>query len=195
MPNPTKLSTQKASAGSAFQLTDPYTCMNEAGSEQGVFLRTIRVVRDDLNEVRRLSNINSVRNKLLNTPERNSWVQGAIYNTNTALNEIGMWVERARAEQQSPNSVQSNGHTQLILHDQYKLENRKTELTTCYQQLSNVLHYLMTLDDTSNRIESPMPEGIKSMNGNSLRFHNLKPNAASNSAVIASGRSLLNLCK
>ncbi|KAH7394394.1 hypothetical protein BKA66DRAFT_438745 [Pyrenochaeta sp. MPI-SDFR-AT-0127] len=144
-----------ASVGSAFKFADLAVRIAEVGSENEVFVRTIHVVRDDLNEVERLLKAASVQRKLASTPGKLPWVRSAINNTKSALNEIGKWVERARAEQQSTGSIQFNTRVRWVFNDHEKILNRKAELMTCHQQLSNVLSYLIRLEDVPTSTEPP----------------------------------------
>ncbi|KAH7088372.1 hypothetical protein FB567DRAFT_628101 [Paraphoma chrysanthemicola] len=144
-----------ASVGSAFKFADLAVRVAEVGSENEVFVRTIRVVRDDLNEVERLLSNDSVHRKVTGIPGKLPWIKGAIINTKSALNEIGKWVEHARAEQESTGSIRFETRIRWVFNDHEKLLNRKTELSTCHQQLSNVLTYLLRLEDVPTTAEPP----------------------------------------
>jgi hypothetical protein len=181
-----------ASVGSAFKFADLAVRIAEVGTENEVFVRTIRVVRDDLNEVERLLKMEPVQRKLAHMPGKDAWVRGAIHNTGAALNDIGRWVERARAEQQSTGSIQFNTRMRWILNDHEKLLNRKTELMTCHQQLSNVLHYLIPLEDTSVKTEPQTPESIEYFD-DILSRHKRKKSWNAAGAVIANGGRLPNI--
>ncbi|KAH6642851.1 hypothetical protein C7974DRAFT_372713 [Boeremia exigua] len=136
-----------ASIGSAFKFADVAVRVAEVGSENAVFVRAICVVRSDLEEVERLLSLGSIQTKLKGTPGKVPWVKNAIQNTRCALNEIGKWVERARVEQETTGSIKFETRIRWVFNDHEKLLNRKTELTTCHQQLSNVLGYLAGLED------------------------------------------------
>jgi|TARA_R110002003_G_scaffold127_4_gene11890 hypothetical protein len=144
-----------ASVGSAFKFADLAIRVAEVGSENEVFVRTIRVVRDDLNEVERLLNTESVLRKITSIPGKLPWIKGAVINTKSALNEIGKWVEHARAEQESTGSIRFETRVRWVFNDHEKLLNRKTELSACHQQLSNVLSYLLRLEDIPATSEPP----------------------------------------
>jgi len=147
MCDPISLGTIFASIGSAFRFADLAIRIAEVGSENEVFVRTIQVVRDDLNEVERLLNVDSVQQKLANVPNKLPWIRGAVVNTNSALDDIAKWVERARSEQQATGGIQFNTRVKWVVNDHEKLMNRTTELTVCHQQLLNVSGYLVHLED------------------------------------------------
>jgi hypothetical protein len=135
-----------ASIGSALKFADVAVRIAEVGSENAVFVRTIQVVRSDLEEVERLWSLDAVQKKLAGTPGKLPWIKTAILNTRSALNEIGRWVERARVEHETTGSIKFDTRVRWVFNDHEKLLNRKTELLTCHQQLSNVLGYLMRLE-------------------------------------------------
>ncbi|KAF3033089.1 hypothetical protein E8E12_003801 [Didymella heteroderae] len=135
-----------ASIGSAFKFADVAVRVAEVGSENAVFVRTIYVVRSDLEEVERLLSQEPVQRKLAATPGKLPWIKKAIQNTRYALNEIGRWVERARVEQESKGSIKLDTRVRWVFSDHEKLLNRKTELSTCHQQLSIVLGFLIGLE-------------------------------------------------
>ena len=134
------------SIGSAFKFADVAVRVAEVGSENAVFVRAIQVVRSDLEEVERLLSQTSVQQKLALTHGKIHWIKTAIKNTRNALNEIGRWVERARVEQESTGSIRFDTRVRWVFSDHEKLVNRKIELSTCHQQLSNVLGYLIGLE-------------------------------------------------
>ena len=134
------------SIGSAFKFADVAVRIAEVGSENAVFVRAIQVVRSDLEEVERLLSQKSVQQKLVLIDGKIHWIKTAIKNTRNALNEIGRWVERARVEQESTGSIRFDTRVRWVFSDHEKLLNRKIELSTCHQQLSNVLGYLVGLE-------------------------------------------------
>ncbi|KAJ4366332.1 hypothetical protein N0V83_007968 [Neocucurbitaria cava] len=144
-----------ASVGSAFRFADLAVRIAEVGSENEVFVRTIHVVRDDLDEAERLLNTDTLQRKLTSLPGRATWVRSALNNTKSALNEIGKWVERARAEQEATGSIPFNTRVRWVFNDHEKIVNRTTELMACHQQLSNVLSYLIRLEDIPSHVEPP----------------------------------------
>lgn len=155
MCDPISLGAVFASIGSAFRFADLAVRIAEVGSENEVFVRTIRVVRQDLNEVERLLNVESVQQKLTNVPGKLPWISNAIINTKSALDDIGRWVERARSEQEATGSVHFETRIKWVFNDHEKLLNRTTELTTCHQQLLNVSSYLIHLEDVPASSETP----------------------------------------
>lgn len=131
----------------AFKFADFAVRIAEVGTENEVFVRTIRVVREDLREVERLLSDESICSRLASTAGRLSWVKGAIDSTKIALNDIGKWVERARVDQEATGSVRFETRVRWVFNDRERLLNRKSELRACHQQLSTVLTYLLRLDE------------------------------------------------
>ncbi|KAF2621825.1 hypothetical protein BU25DRAFT_415829 [Macroventuria anomochaeta] len=149
-----------ASIGSAFKFADLAVRIAEVGSENEVFVRTIHVVREDLNEVNRLLSTESIQRKLASIPGKLPWIKGAVTNTKTALNDIGQAVERARAEKQATGSIRFETRVRWVFNDHEKIINRTSELSICHQQLSNVLGYLIRLEDVPDRVEPPAYQDI-----------------------------------
>jgi hypothetical protein len=110
-----------ASIGSAFKFADVAVRIAEVGSENAVFVRTICVVRSDLEEVERLLSLETVRQKLDATPGKLPWIVNALHNTRYGLNEIGKWVERARVEQESTGSIKFDTRVRWVFSDHEKL--------------------------------------------------------------------------
>jgi hypothetical protein len=140
---------------SIFTFADFAVRVGEVSTENEVFVRTIQVVRNDLNETERLLSIKSIQTKLISTPQKLEWIKGAIYSTKSSLNEIGKWVERARVDQEALGKVKFENRVRWVFNDHEKLLNRKTELSTCHQQLSNVLSFLVPLEEVAAGVEPP----------------------------------------
>lgn len=130
----------------AFKFSEFAVRLNEVGSENDVFVRMIQAVRHDLEETERLLTIASIKRNLVNTPEKLRWIEGAIYSTKSALNEIGRWVERARVDKETSGSVRFETRVRWVFNDHEKLLNRRMELATCHQQLLTVLNYLVPME-------------------------------------------------
>jgi hypothetical protein len=150
----TGVPTRSASVSTAFRFADLAIRSADIGSESEVFLRTIRIVRNDLFEVERLVAVGSVRTKLAYTPGRLPWIRSAIENTTSALEEIGKWVDCGDVGQNS-NILDQSQKLRYILNDRERLADRKSELMACHQQLSNVLSFLNRLEDLPTSKELP----------------------------------------
>ena len=146
--------TRSASVSKAFRFADLAIRSADVGSESEVFLRTIRIVRDDLFEVERLVAVGSVRTKLAYTPERLPWIRSAIENTTSALEDIGKWVDCGDVGQH-PHVLDQSQRLRYILNDRERLGDRKSELVACHQQLSNVLSFLNRLEDLPTSQDLP----------------------------------------
>lgn len=126
-------------------------------TENGVFVRMIQQVRIDLEETERLLHVPSVRAKVLSTPGKLPWIKGTILGAKTAINEIGRWVERVRAEKEGYGSVSLENRIRWVFHDNEKLLNRRLELGTSHQSLSNVLQYLVGLEGSETQANAAPP--------------------------------------
>jgi hypothetical protein len=144
---------------SCFKLAEYAVKIYSVESENGVFVRMILRIRQDLEETERLLSVPSVKARLISTPQKSPWIGGAVLSTKAALNEIGRWVERVRAEKAGYGNVSFETRVRWIFNDQEKLISRSMELRTCHQTLSTVLAYLSPLElerpNTSGTAEPP----------------------------------------
>jgi hypothetical protein len=144
-----------AGISSAIKFADLAVRLAEVGSENEVFVRTIHVVREDLNEVSRLLSIESIQGKLASIPGKLPWIRGAVTNTKMALDDIGKAIERVRVEKQATRSIKFQTRVRWVFSDHEKILNRTSELFICHQQLSNILSYLVRLEDIPASVEPP----------------------------------------
>lgn len=126
-------------------------------SENGVFVRMIQRVRLDLEETERLLLVPSVKEKLISIPGKLPWIKGVVLSTKGALNEIGRWVERVRADKDGYGSVSFENRVRWVFNDQEKLVHRSMELRTSHQTLSTVLGYLTPLEQTTTPLATGPP--------------------------------------
>ncbi|OCK81386.1 hypothetical protein K432DRAFT_295698 [Lepidopterella palustris CBS 459.81] len=134
---------------SAFKFSEFAVRLYEVGSENEVFVRLIQRVRKDLEETERVLHVESVKRKLSSTPGKLPWVMSAIHSTKQALDDIGRWVERVRADKEGYGTVSFENRVRWVFNDHEKLVNRSMELATCHQTLSTVLAYLSPLEEAS----------------------------------------------
>ena len=147
---------------SCFKLAEYAVKLYGVESENGVFVRLIQRVRLDLEEAERLLSVRSVKQKLFGTPEKLPWIKGSLLSTKAALNEIGKWVERVRAEKQGFGNVSFETRVRWVFNDQDKLTTRSMELRTSHQTLSTVLAYLGPLEQStaSSTAEPPKYDDV-----------------------------------
>lgn len=144
-----------ACINTCFKFAEYAVRVAEVGTENEVFVRTIQVVRNDLNETERLLLTKSIQAKLISTPYKLQWIKNSVHSTKSALNEIGRWVEKARGEQHATGSIKFETRVRWVFNDHEKLINRQHELSMCHQQLSNVLNYLIPLEEPEVTAEPP----------------------------------------
>lgn len=149
--------------GTCFKLAEFGYHLAEVGPESQVFIRLIKVVRTDLQETERLLSVPTVRKRVERTPHKIEWIKTALHNVRFALNEIGRWVEDARVDKQSKGSVQLQTRLRWVFQDHAKVTSRSTELSVCHSQLSNVLAYLVPLEEETVEVVSLSETGEKSI--------------------------------
>lgn len=141
---------------SAYRLSEHAIKFHSVESENGVFVRMIQQVRLDVEETERLLCIPSVKAMLISTPGKLPWIRNTIISAKTALNEIGRWVERVRIEKEGHGKVSWESRVRWVFNDYEKILNRRMELSTSHQALSNVLAYLAPLEQADTP-EDPSP--------------------------------------
>jgi hypothetical protein len=149
MADPITAATAFAFLNSAFKLSEYAVKLYGVESENGVFVRMIHRVRLDLEETERLLSTPSIKAKLVSIPGKLPWIKGVVVSTKSALNEIGKWVERVRADKEGYGTVSFENRVRWVFNDQDKLNNRSMELRTSHQALSTVLAYLTPLEQTA----------------------------------------------
>lgn len=138
----------------AFKLAEFAIALNEVGTENAVFVRTIQRVRYDLQETERLLNMPAVKATLEKSEDKRLWIKGAIHSTKSALNDIGLFVERARSDNQRDGTISFANRVRWVLGDLSKLNNRVLELSACHQTLGAVLATLHPLETLSTIVAS-----------------------------------------
>lgn len=158
MADPVSASAAFAFLNSAFKLAEYAVKFSAVESDNGVFVRTIQRVRLDLEETERLLCVPSVKRKLISTPGKLQWIKGTITSAKSALNEIGRWVERVRADKEGYGSVSWENRVRWVFNDHDKLVTRSMELGTSHQALSTVLSYLAPLEQTETAVDAAPPQ-------------------------------------
>jgi hypothetical protein len=149
MGDPITTATAFAFLNSCFKLSEYAVKLYGVESENGVFVRMIQRVRLDLEETERLLSVPSVKEKLISIPGKLPWIKGVVLSTKGALNEIGRWVERVRADKDGYGTVSFENRVRWVFNDQDKLVNRSMELRTSHQTLSTVLAYLAPIEQST----------------------------------------------
>lgn len=175
---------------SAFLLVDFTISAKEVGSENEVFVRTIQRVRYDLEETERLLRIPSVKQVFSSAPKQLEYISNVLYTTRNALNEIGLFVERVRSDQERDGEISFSHKLFWVLKDHGKLEHRLAELAASHMALTTILNTLHPLELAAGRqsikshfvLQSPPPSTYDAsavedafMGPNQRRKRNSKP--------------------
>lgn len=145
----------------AFKLSDYAGRISQSNSDHGAFVRMIESVRHDLAEVERLLVLQSVKTRLTNTPGKLLYIRGVVINAKTALNEIGKWVDRVEAEEETE-IVTFGDRVRWVFNDHGRLVNQQMDLLKCQQDLTSVLAFLSPLEQT--RFASAQTSSTKELN-------------------------------
>jgi len=149
----------------AFKLGELAVSIAGVGGENAVFVRMINRVRRDMDEAERLIRVPAVLAKLVATPEKLPWIKDVILSTKHALNDIGKWVDRARAEKLGLGSVTFETRIRWVFNDHQAVVARKEELAACHQSLSTALNILHMLEPTkpTDDFEPPQYTDVTSL--------------------------------
>jgi hypothetical protein len=146
----------------------------EVTEESDVFVRSIFRVRDDLQETERLLQCHQIKTKLEDLPEKKKWIKQVILDTKKALNHIGQYIERARADKERDGTVSFATRWQWVMGDHDKLNNRREELGTCHRSLGLVLNFLIPLESQSTPSSKgeDVPPAYSSIMEDDISFEN-----------------------
>lgn len=158
MADPFSITAVFAFMNSALKFSEVAVKFYSVESENGVFVRMIQTVRQDLDETERLLCVPAVREQLISTPGKLPWIKSVIISTKSSINEIGRWVERVRGDKEGYGSVSWENRIRWVFSDNDKLVNRRMELGSCHQALSTVLIYLTPLERGAPAQTDPPPE-------------------------------------
>ncbi|KAF2489447.1 hypothetical protein BU16DRAFT_598490 [Lophium mytilinum] len=120
--------------------------LNDVDDENNVFVRMIQNVRSDLSECERLLHQPSIRASLDQNPDKKRWIESKVYGTKCALNEIGLYVERARSDKERDGTISFGHRVRWLMNDRENLDNRRMEMSACHQSLTLVLGQLHQLE-------------------------------------------------
>lgn len=118
MADPLSITAVFAFLNSAVKFSELAVKIYSVDSENGVFVRMIQTVRQDLEETERLLSVPSVRAQLISTPAKLPWIKAVIISTKSALNEIGRWVERVRGDKEGYGTVSWDNRIRWVFNDQ-----------------------------------------------------------------------------
>ena len=109
-------------------------------------VQLIERVRSDIDETERLLGIPSVNLVLEHSPLKRTWVKNGIHNIKSALNDIGLFIERIRLGKNGGADINFAAKVRLVFQSSGRLENQRSELATCHQTLIAILNVLSPLE-------------------------------------------------
>ncbi|KAF2805766.1 uncharacterized protein BDZ99DRAFT_501901 [Mytilinidion resinicola] len=124
--------------------------LNDVDAENSISVRTIQNVRSDLFECERLLHQPSIRASFDQNPDKRRWIEGNIYGTKCALNEIGLYVERKRSDKERDGMISFGHRVAWVLADGEKLDSWRMEMSACQQSLTLVLGQLHQLESKAD---------------------------------------------
>lgn len=122
--------------------------MRDVGPANAVYVRLIKRVRADLDEVKRLLTVPEVKDALESNPPKAKWVYGAMRDVRGALENITPLTERVGGDIEDGRRVGLRHRLHWLLSEKEKLENREKELNVAHASLTEVIGFLTALEPT-----------------------------------------------
>lgn len=153
-----------------FRLAEFCLVLKEVESENLVFLKLIARVRKDLDEAFRERRAKEAALKSL-LPGKIDWIDGAILDVRSALNDIGSLIERPRVDVEGGKSVTLKHRFEWVLMNHQKFLSRQLLLATCHQSLLAAVTTMESVPahSPSRHLFTPEPEHIKMLPSPSKR--------------------------
>ncbi|KAF2733299.1 hypothetical protein EJ04DRAFT_513291 [Polyplosphaeria fusca] len=120
--------------------------VRDVGPANAVYVRLIRRVRADLDEVKRLLTVPEVEDALRANPPKAKWVHGAMRDVRGALENITPLTERVAGDIDDGRRVGLRHRIRWLLSEKEKLENREKELLVAHTSLNEVIGFLTALE-------------------------------------------------
>jgi hypothetical protein len=120
--------------------------MRDVGPSNAVYVRLIKRIRADLDEVKRLLTVPECKDALEANPPKAKWVYGAMRDVRGALENITPLTERVGGDIEDGRRVGIRHRLHWLLSEKEKLENREKELTVAHASLTEVIGFLTALE-------------------------------------------------
>ncbi|KAF2012984.1 hypothetical protein BU24DRAFT_262340 [Aaosphaeria arxii CBS 175.79] len=131
--------------------------LKDVGPANAVYVRLIKRVRADLDEVKRLLTVEEVKEALAANPGKAKWVFGAMRDVRGALENIAPYTERVSSDVDDGRRVGIRHRVYWLLSEKEKLENREKELNFAHASLNEVIGYLGPLEPNSAAKQQAQP--------------------------------------
>ena len=144
-----------SAVGTAIKLAELCLRLKDVSYENRVFLSLIDRVRKDLNEALRERQGKSAI--LQSIPGKRAWIDGAIRDTQQALNEVGRLVEDARIDEEQGKPVTLKHRFDWVLSNHQKFVTKERALATCHQSLLGAITTMQNISapPTSTLLSPP----------------------------------------
>ncbi|KAF2272479.1 uncharacterized protein EI97DRAFT_470330 [Westerdykella ornata] len=120
--------------------------LKDVGPSNAVYVRLIKRIRADLDEVKRLLTVPEIKDALEANPPKAKWVYGAMRDVRGALENITPHTERVASDIEDGRRVGVRHRLYWLLSEKEKLENREKELHVAHASLTEVLAFLTALE-------------------------------------------------
>jgi hypothetical protein len=120
--------------------------LKDVGPSNAVYVRLIKRIRADLDEVKRLLTVPEIKLALEANPPKAKWVYGVMRDVRGALENITPHTERVASDIEDGRRVGLRHRVYWLVSEKEKLENREKELGPAHASLTEVIGYLTALE-------------------------------------------------
>ncbi|KAF1988957.1 hypothetical protein K402DRAFT_461397 [Aulographum hederae CBS 113979] len=145
--------------------------LEEVRSQNETYIRLCERVRLDLAETDRLLKLPAIKKALSRNPEKVNWIESSIVDTRESLERIESVTGRVAKDSKGGHGRISLWHRlRWVLDENGKVVNRRMELATCHQTLSQVLGFLASLEPLACCLPEEAANETKKRTVNTVRF-------------------------
>lgn len=120
--------------------------LKDVGPSNAVYVRLIKRIRADLDEVKRLLTVPEIKHALEANIPKAQWVYGVMRDVRGALENITPHTERVASDVEDGRRVGLRHRLYWLISEKEKLANREKELGPAHASLTEVLGYLAPLE-------------------------------------------------
>jgi hypothetical protein len=127
--------------------------LKDVGPSNAVYVRLIKRIRADLDEVKRLLTVPEIKHALEANPPKAKWVYGVMRDVRGALENIAPHTERVASDVEDGRRVGIRHRLYWLMSEKEKLENREKELGPAHASLTEVIGFLTPLEPIELKVQ------------------------------------------
>ncbi|KAF2746198.1 hypothetical protein M011DRAFT_468683 [Sporormia fimetaria CBS 119925] len=135
--------------------------LKDVGPSNAVFVRLIKRIRADLDEVKRLLTVPEIKAALEANPPKAKWVYGVMRDVRGALENITPHTERVGGDIEAGRRIGLRHRLYWLMSEKEKLDNREKELGPAHASLTEVIGFLTPLEPVVTKHQEKTPEPVQ----------------------------------